>query len=341
VDGGGREEGTMRGPAFPNGAWIDSPIRLFEGDPTQVLLESGEWIAGTLHVVASGIELSFDEPRSVDGRAIESSRILPREDVRRVRMIVRPEALWTDDVRRRRERQIIEAARPPLRRRARAWARELVGRDPVANEPLLRRYLGRRVVIETSRPDRPLYATGLLLAFDEDFLALAAAKVPAETSLPLSPGRMSGAGLDVTWSGDILEVANRSEDPVDLLGIRTADGFVVWPVRLKPGRRDRKPLTRGPAGSGELVFETMVAGDVVASRAVTRVRGGSEGSVSILALPDPTLRVGELPDLAAAPPIEVAAAASNDLFAFLPEEELSSGAREVASRGERIWPPSS
>ncbi len=277
----------MRGPAFPNGVWIDSPIRLFEGDPVQVLLESGEWIAGNLRVVAGGIELLFDEPRSLDGRAIESSRILSREDVRRLRVIVRPEALWTDEVRRRRERQIIDAARPPLRRRARAWARELIGRDPVANEPLLRRYLGRRVVIETKRPGRPLYATGLLLAFDADFLALASAKVPAETSLPLCPGKMSGAGLDVLWSGASLEVANRSEDPVDLLGIRTAEGFREWPVRLKPGRRERRPFERGPAGAGDLVFETMVAGDIVASRGVTKVRGGSEGSISILALPDP------------------------------------------------------
>ena len=83
----------MRGPSFPKGAWIDSPVRLFEGDPVQVLLESGEWIAGVLRVVAGGIELLFDEPRSVDGRAIESSRILPREDVRRLRVVVRPEAL--------------------------------------------------------------------------------------------------------------------------------------------------------------------------------------------------------------------------------------------------------
>ncbi len=285
----------MRGPKFPKGAWIDSPIRLFEGDPVQILLESGEWIAGTLHVVSGGIELLFDEPRSLDGRSIESSRILSREDVRRVHTIVRPEVLWNERTRTRRERQVWDAARPPLVKRLRAWTRELVGRDPIANEPLLRRYLGRRVVLETARDDRPLFATGLLLAFDAEFLALADAKVPAETSLPLCPGRMSGAGLDVTWSGESVSVANRTEDPVLLLGIRTAEGFERWPARLRPGRRDEKRFPKAPAGTAELVFETMVAGDVVASRAITRVRGGSEGSVSILALPDPELKVGELP----------------------------------------------
>lgn len=285
----------MRGPAFPQGVWIDSPIRLFENDPVQILLESGEWIAGTLRVVAGGIELLFDESRSLDGRSIESSRLFARPDVRRIRAIVRPEVLWTDRVRARRERQIEEAARPSLAKRLRGWARELVGRDPAAKEPLLREYLGRRVVIETDRAERPLYANGFLLAFDEEFLALAGAKVPAETSLPLCPGRMRGAGLEVTWTGETVVIVNKEEDPIEILGIRTAAGFDRWPVRLRPGRRDERNFPKAPAGTAELVFETMVSGDIVASRAVTRVRGGSEGSVSILALPDPELKVGELP----------------------------------------------
>jgi len=285
----------MRGPAFPRGAWIDSPIRLFENDPVQILLESGEWIAGILHVVSGGVELEFEEPRSVDGRSIESSRILTRAEVRRVRVIVRPQVLWTDAVRAKRERQIWETRRPPLPRKLRAWIREISGRDPIAGEPLLRNYLGRRVLTETIRAENPLFATGYLLSFDEEFLALADAKVPAETSMPLCPGRMSGAGIDINWTADLLEIGNHLEDPLEILGIRAPEGFVPWPVRLKPGRRERKYFAKAPAGTAELVFETMVAGDVIASREITRVRGGSEGTISILALPDLETKVGELP----------------------------------------------
>lgn len=285
----------MRGPSFPRGAWIDSPIRLFEGDPVQILLESGEWIAGILHVVSGGVELEFEEPRSVDGRSIESSRILTRAEVRRVRVIVRPQVLWTDVVRAKRERQIEETRRRPLGKRLRGWLREIAGRDPIASEPLLRNYLGRRVLTETARGEKPLFATGFLLSFDEEFIALADAKVPAETSMPLCPGRTTGAGIDVTWSADLLEIGNRLEDPLEILGIRAKEGFVPWPVRLKPGRRERKYFPKAPAGTVELVFETMVAGDVIASREITRVRGGSEGAISILALPDLETKVGELP----------------------------------------------
>lgn len=289
----------MRGAKFPQGVWADSPIRLFEQDAVQILLESGEWIAGTLLVVAGGIELVFDEARSLDGRSLESSRILSRADVHKVRAIVRPEALWSDATRKRRERQVWDAARPPFPQRVRSWFRELVGHDPIAREPLLRRYLGRRVVLETERAEKPLFSTGLLLAYDEEFLALADAKVPAETSLPLCPGQIRGAGLEIHWSGDAVHIENRDEDPLEILGIRTAEGFLRWPVRLKPGRSDQRFFPKAPAGTAEIVFETMVAGDIIASRAITRVRGGSEGSVSILALPDPELKVGELPETSA------------------------------------------
>jgi len=268
---------------------------LFEDDPVQILLEGGEWIAGILHVVSGGVELEFEEPRSVDGRSIESSRILTRAEVRRVRVIVRPQVLWTTDVKAKRERQIEETSRRPLAKRLRCWLREIAGRDPIAAEPLLRNYIGRRVLTETTRRDKPLFATGFLLSFDQEFIALADAKVPAETSMPLCPGRTTGAGIDVTWTADLLEIGNRLEDPLEISGIRAPEGFVPWPVRLKPGKRERKYFPKAPAGTVELVFETMVAGDVIVSREITRVRGGSEGAISILALPDLETTVGELP----------------------------------------------
>ncbi|HET9887838.1 MAG TPA: hypothetical protein VFR10_10015, partial [bacterium] len=227
--------------------------------------------------------------------SIESSRILTRAEVRRLRVIVRPQVLWTADVKAKRERQIEETSRRPLGKRVRGWLREIAGRDPIASEPLLRNYIGRRVLTETSRGDKPLFATGFLLSYDEEFIALADAKVPAETSLPLCPGRTTGAGIDVTWTADLLEIGNRLEDPLEILGIRAPEGFAPWPVRLKPGKRERKYFPKAPAGTVELLFETMVAGDVIASRDITRVRGGSEGAISILALPDLETTVGELP----------------------------------------------
>lgn len=295
--------------------WRDSPVDLFVGDRVQVQLEEGEWVSGFLRRVAGGLEIEYDEPVCLGGTCVESSRLLGREDAKRIRMLLRPEALCTDEARRRREDQIWEVAHPPVRRRLGNWVRELTGQDALRSEPLLRRHLGRRIVVALERDGRSLFASGLLLAIDADFLALADATLPAETSLPLCPGRMSGAGLDVLWSDDGLELFNRESEPVTILGIRTAEGLLPWEMQLKPARRESFGLPRAPAGTAELLFESPVTGDALLPRSRARVRGSSEGSVTIPALPDPSTRVGDLPREPVTPVEETAA---EDLFERTP-----------------------
>jgi len=275
------------GAAFPRGEWACSPLRLFEGDRVQVRLEEGDWIAGTLLVVAGGLEIRYDEPRALGGH-VESSRLVHRDEAARIRSLLRPETLWTDDVRVRREDQIWRSAHPGWRERLARWSREIVGADPISAEPLLRRYLGRPVVVEIRDDRRTFHAVGLLLAYDAEFVALAGVSLPAEASLPLCPGRTSGADLEATWSEDGLELFNRGGHPVEILGIRTADGMRPWELVLRPGFRERTDFRKAPAGTAELVFESPARGDAVLPRSSVRVRGGSEGSIAIPALPDPS-----------------------------------------------------
>lgn len=281
------------GPAFPRGEWSTSPLRLFQGDRVQVQGEDGDWIAGSLDVVGGGLEVVYDEPRAVGG-CVESSRFLSREEAARVRVILRPATLWTDEVRSRREDQIWFAAHPSWPQRLRRWTREILRRDPLSAEPLLRRYVARRIVVEVPRGDRSVVASGLLLTYDREFLALADATLPAETSLPLCPGKTSGADLEILWNGDGLELFNRGPMEVTVLGLRTARGLDPWELTLRPGFRERTALRRAPAGTAELVFECPVKGDAILPRASVRVRGGSEGAIALPALPDLT-RMGDLP----------------------------------------------
>jgi hypothetical protein len=288
------------GPAFPRGEWSASPLRLFERDRVQVQLENGDWVAGCFEIVGSGVEIVYDEPRAVSS-CVESTRLLGRDEVRALRVILRPQTLWTDDVRARREDQIWFAAHPGWRHRARRWMRELVGRDPLAREPLLRRYIGRRILVEARHGGRNLIASGLLLGFDAEFLALADAALPEETQLPLCPGKTSGAGLEILWNDEGLELFNRGAVPVNVLGVRTAEGLRPWEFPLRPGFRERTALRRAPAGTAELVFECPVRGDAILPRRGVRVRGGSEGAIAHPALPDvatmadlPTERAVEL-----------------------------------------------
>ncbi|MGQ0721181.1 MAG: hypothetical protein ACT4PE_06365 [Candidatus Eiseniibacteriota bacterium] len=290
------------GPAFPRGEWAKSPLRLFDGDRVQAQLEDGDWVAGVLRVVGHGLEILYDEPRAVSG-CIESSRFLDREHAARLRVILRPQNLWTDAVRARREDQIWFCSHPTLPHRLRRWAREILHRDPIAAEPLLRRYIGRRVLVEASQGPRKLLASGLLLSFDREFLALADATLPAETQLPLCPGKTAGADLEILWNDDGLELFNRGPVTVSVLGLRTADGLRPWEIVLRPGFRERTGLRRSPAGTVELVFESPVKGDAVLPRASFRVRGGSEGAIALPALPD-LATMADLPSPAAVEALE-------------------------------------
>jgi hypothetical protein len=287
------------GPAFPRGEWAASPLRLFHGDRVQVQLEDGDWVAGTLDVIGSGLEIVYDEPRAVGG-CVESSRFVPRKLSQSIQIILRPETLWSDSVRARREDQIWFAAHPSWPQRVRRWTRELFRQDPVAAEPLLRRYVGRRVIVDSRKGDRPLLASGLLLTFDREFLALADATLPAETQLPLCPGKTTGANLEIVWNDDGLELFNRGPAAVTVLGLRTAQGLQPWEIVLRPGFRERTSFRRAPAGTAELVFESPVKGDAILPRELVRVRGGSEGSVGIPGLPE----LATLADLPFGPPPE-------------------------------------
>jgi hypothetical protein len=290
------------GPAFPRGEWAKSPLRLFDGDRVQVQTEDGDWVAGVLRVVGKGLEVLYDEPRAVLG-CLESSRFLDREEAARLRVILRPQNLWTDSVRARREDQIWFCAHPTLPHRVRRWAREILRRDPIAAEPLLRRYIGRRVLVETCHGARKLLASGLLLSFDREFLALADATMPAETQLPLCPGKTVGADLEIVWNDEGLELFNRGPSTVTVLGLRTADGLRPWELALRPGFRERTSLRRSPAGTVELVFESPVKGDAVLPRATFRVRGGAEGAIALPALPD-LVTMADLPTSAAIEELE-------------------------------------
>ena len=146
--------------------WSISPVRLLAGDPVQAQLEDGTWVSGTLHPVRGGLEIEYEEARAAGQGCVESSRLLDHEAARRLRMLVRPEPLWTDSVRVRRETQIWQAAHPPWHVRLGQWTRELCRRDPLAAEPLLRRHLGRRVIVDVRRGPRTLFAAGVLLAYD-------------------------------------------------------------------------------------------------------------------------------------------------------------------------------
>lgn len=284
----------MPGWPFTGSAGAAAPLRLFDGERIQARLEQGDWVSGVLHVVPGGIEIVYDEPRLVGG-CVESSRLLDHDAAARLKALVRPASLETPESRRRRDAQLWRTAHPGWRDRLARWGRELIGRDPVAADPLLRRYLGRRVLVRLPRRGQDQHTTGLLLAYDHRFLALADVLLPCETCLPLCPGTTRSAELDALWNDAGLELFNRGAAPVDVLGVRTSAGMRPWEIVLRPGARERIGFRRGPAGTAELVYERPERGDAVVPRGAAFVLGGSEGTVTLPALPDASTRMGDLP----------------------------------------------
>jgi hypothetical protein len=284
-------------------------LRLFAGDRIQAQLDDGQWVAGVLHVFAGGVEIVYDEPRLVSG-CVESSRIVDREGAAELKALVRPATLWTDELRAKREDQIWRSAHPTPGARARRWLRELVGRDPLAAEPLLRRHVGRRILVRVERKSRAIHAAGLLLGYDREFLALADAVLPTETALPLCPGRTLSADVEAIWNDEGLELFNRSGGPLEILGVRTSEGMRPWEIVLRPTFRERIGFRRAPAGTAELVYESPERGDAILARRGVQILGGSEGTVSLPALPDPStlirdLPIGTTPESRVEPPVPI------------------------------------
>jgi hypothetical protein len=299
----------VSGGAFPRGEWSTSPLRLFAGDRIQAQLDDGAWVTGVLHVFAGGVEIVYDEPRLVGG-CVESSRIVDREGAARLKALVRPAALWTDALKAKREEQIWRSAHPTPGARLRRWLRELAGRDPLAAEPLLRRHVGRRVLVRLERRARVIHAAGLLLGLDREFLAFADAVVPTETALPLCPGRTLSADVEALWNDDGLELSNRAEAPLEILGVRTSEGTRPWEIVLRAGARARIGFRRAPAGTAELLYERPERCDAALARGTVRILGGSEGTVSMPALPDPStlmkdLPIGTTPESREEPPVPI------------------------------------
>jgi hypothetical protein len=303
------EVAVMRIPVFPAGAWSASPLQLFHGQTIQAQLEEGDWIAGVLRVGSGGVEIVYDEPRAING-CVESSRLLDDAAARRLRVLLRPAALWTDELKALRAQQIWRAAHPTLEDRCRSFVRAMIGRDPLAAEPLLRAHVGRRILLRVERRNRSIFTSGLLVAFDRDFVALADTVVPGETVLPLCPGRTLSVDLQVQWNDDGLELFNRGAEPLEILGVRTSEGTRPWEILLRPGARERIGFRRAPAGTAELLYERPERGDAILPRGIARILGGSEGSVTLPALPDPStlmrdLPIGTTPESREEPPVPV------------------------------------
>jgi hypothetical protein len=299
----------MRFPVFPEGAWSASPLLLFDGQRIQAQLEEGDWIAGVLRVRSGGVEITYDEPRAVEG-CVESSRLLDAEGTRRLRALLRPAALWTDATKALREQQIWRAAHPTFEDRAKRLVRALAGRDAGAAEPLLLGHVGRRILVRMERRNRSVATSGLLLAFDADFVALADTVVPTETALPLCPGRTSSVDVRADWNDTGLELFNRSSAPLEVLGVRTAEGTRPWEILLRPGASERIGFRRAPAGTAELLYERSERGDAILPRRLARILGGSEGSIRLPSLPDPStlmrdLPIGTTPESREEPPVPV------------------------------------
>lgn len=299
----------MRGVPFPGNDDPTSPLRLFDGQRIQARLEEGDWVGGVLHVDAGGVEIVYDEPRLVDG-CVESSRILDRAGATRLKALIRPASLATEESRAFRDTQIWRCAHPGWRDRLARVLREIAGRDPIAADPMLRRHLGRRVLVRLERRGRVLHAPGVLLGYDRDFLALADAVLPVETALPLCPGTTRSPDVDAIWNDTGLELFNRGATPLQVLGIRTSGGMRPWEILLRPGARERVGFRRGPAGTAELVYEHAERGDAVLPRTRARVVGASEGTVTLPALPDASTRMADLPigttpESRAEPPVPV------------------------------------
>ena len=96
---------------------------------------------------------------------------------------------------------------------------ELIGYAGNAYEPILERYLSRRVVIEVTQGERKDEYVGLLRNYTADFIELADVQRPMPLEWNAAEPREPLPGLTVTHAGDALHVENRSGNTVRLAAL--------------------------------------------------------------------------------------------------------------------------
>ena len=233
----------------------DPSLKFFNRCFVYIRLKTGKWIWGYLRVYANALELIYTEPVNLKGYGKSSyilyeqnleniDRILrpsPAQGTpeharwqREIEKLANPSLLW---IARRRFRNIINLLRDAFAqamvlifgawRKGRTFAapvtddkvgemsRNLINVVPNAYEPILEKYLGRTVVVETVLSDKVVEQVGVLQEYTAKFILVRDAKFLADLPPFVENSLIDRNTLDVIFPRQTNSVRHLAE-PSDL-----------------------------------------------------------------------------------------------------------------------------
>ena len=294
----------------------DRCLKDFHGYHITVEDKSGDAAWGRLNVYSTGFELQYDaEHRDPDGH-VESSYIVYESEYSNLYSLYRYHDQLTDKNKKRRISQIKRTYRPSLvRRLARsfrnffntlrdAFAKSietLIGSAKksskvmasqggkvsemskgvmagmgAAYDPILERFIGKRVVVEINRDGKTLEFPGILKEYTTKFIEVLAVRLHGAAAVPLNGEKSPIPNVEVKREGSRITVTNVGKDVVHVVKLVGKKYEQAIGAVAAPGAEVDFTLNQDEISQPRLILSIARDFDMVIPRAHGVVRHGGK-----------------------------------------------------------------
>jgi len=156
--------------------------------------------------------------------------------------------------------------------------KEVIGQMARAYEPILERYIGRRVVVEVNKGDEGANITGILKEYSDKFVELLDVSLKEEITIPI-PGKREN--IEATLRDGVCEVTNAGRTPITIKSVKVGEEVHELNEEVKAGTMHSFELKKeddSQPASMFVVRERTV--DIIFPRNIATVRHGAEEHAS-------------------------------------------------------------
>ncbi len=155
-------------------------------------------------------------------------------------------------------------------------SKEVIGHVGNAFEPILERYIGRRVVMEITREGVTRELVGILKNYSAEFLEVLDVAGSARFEVPVYAAGVRVPEVELTVNGNQIAVKNTGGKTVYIRGLKWDGGEHEVDVVVKPGRTADFGIAEAPPPDARVLVEFAARYDLVVPRTHAIIRHAAD-----------------------------------------------------------------